>query len=86
MSSEVEELRKRYGDRKAFEWFMRAEDKRHFRMAEREIENSKKQMTEIVERKIKKTTALIAVSTVVWMLMMFIFYIRLIMLESCCCH
>lgn len=31
---DVEGLRKKYGDRRAFEWFVRAEDKRYFDLAQ----------------------------------------------------
>ncbi len=54
----VEDLRKRYGDREAFEWFVRAEDKRHWKL-----------MKDHVKQKEKKMTALVAASAVASMAM-----------------
>lgn len=46
--SEIDELRKRYGKRRAFEWFMRAEDKRYWKMTQRLVRESEKKMTALV--------------------------------------
>lgn len=46
--SEIDELRKRYGKRRAFEWFMRAEDKRYWKMTQRLVKESEKKMTALV--------------------------------------
>lgn len=46
--SEIDELRNRYGKRRAFEWFMRAEDKRYWKMTQRLVRESEKKMTALV--------------------------------------
>lgn len=51
--SEVDDLRKRYGKRYAFEWFMRAEDKRYWKMTQ-----------SMIEKESRKATAIIAINAV----------------------
>lgn len=46
--SDMNELRNRYGKRRAFEWFMRAEDERYWKMAQRLVKESEKKMTALV--------------------------------------
>lgn len=48
MSSRIEELRNRCGKRRAFEWFMRAEDERYWKMTQRLVKESEKKMTALV--------------------------------------
>lgn len=38
---DIDGLRKQYGDRRAFEWFMRAEDERYWNMTERLVKKEK---------------------------------------------
>ena len=38
---DVDKLRKKYGDRRAFEWFMRAEDQRYWNMTKRLVKEEK---------------------------------------------
>lgn len=38
---DIDKLRKKYGDRRAFEWFMRAEDQRYWNMTERLVKEEK---------------------------------------------
>ncbi len=46
--SEGDELMKRYGKRPAFEWFMRVEDKRYWRMTQDLIHETTKKMTALI--------------------------------------
>ena len=46
--TEINELRSRYGKRRAFEWFMRAEDERYWKMTQRLVKESEKKMTALV--------------------------------------
>lgn len=48
--ADIEALRKRYGDRLAFEWFMRAEDKRYWSMAKRLIQEEKEKVMATLKR------------------------------------
>lgn len=50
----TEELRKKYGKRYAFEWFMRAEDQRYWRMTKN-----------MIKEESRKTTAIIGINAVV---------------------
>lgn len=53
MSREIDEMIRKYGDRKANEWFMRAEDKRYWSMTQRLVkEENEKMMTDF--KKMKK--------------------------------
>lgn len=51
---DTEELRKKYGKRYVFEWFMRAEDQRYWRMAKN-----------MIKEESRKTTAIIGINAVV---------------------
>ena len=42
--ADVEALRKRYGDSRAFEWFMRAEDKRYWSMTQKLVKEEREKM------------------------------------------
>lgn len=44
----IEQLRKQYGDRKAFEWFTRAEDQRYWDLTKKHIRKTEKKMTALV--------------------------------------
>lgn len=44
----AEQLIKRYGDRKPFEWFMRAEDQRYWDLTKKRIKKTEKKMTALV--------------------------------------
>lgn len=47
----VDELRKRYGDRRAFEWFMRAEDQRYWNMTQKLVKEERKQMMATLKKR-----------------------------------
>lgn len=47
----VDELRRRCGDRRAFEWFMRAEDQRYWKLTQRLVKEEKDQMMATLKKR-----------------------------------
>lgn len=62
---DVDGLRKKYGDRRAFEWFMRAEDQRYWNMTKRLMKEEK----ESTMATLKKSGIAIVVLTIILHLM-----------------
>lgn len=48
---DVDGLIKKYGDRRAFEWFVRAEDKRYLNIARRMIKEERESIMETLKKR-----------------------------------
>lgn len=58
---DIDGLRKRYGERRALEWFMRAEDQRYWNMTKRRIEGEKEDVMAILKKRMIAITALVII-------------------------